>query len=366
MPVTDAGTDVLVEDIRRVLLELAKDSNLASLPVYDAAELARHNTETSKWVVVDGYVYDVTHFKHPGGNDKLFDNAGTDVSKLFYNIKHSPQAHKLLAKMLQGRFDKGSSAGSSAPASPAVPHARPREATSRTPPPPLAMDVPPNLHSLSDSAQRGGGRVGHDRPEHGADHWLTRIHAGSLPYHLPERRGETLWSTRRRGFLPSRDPIKECAHATATFQVLLELVHLMPTALAEGTFRSRVLAEEARFAPLAAAIADETSADVLERVHGLYGYIGKGFVHGIVGEDGAQVVPSFLAAGWYSVSAKLGRHPTIDYADCVLYNWERIDAGGPLTPENIRLLNRFTGLLDEEWFLKTHVIIESEGASGVD
>ena len=24
------------------------------------------------------------------------------------------------------------------------------------------------------------------------------------------------------------------------------------------------------------------------------------------------------------------------------------------------MLNRFTGLLDEEWFMKTHVIIESE------
>lgn len=26
----------------------------------------------------------------------------------------------------------------------------------------------------------------------------------------------------------------------------------------------------------------------------------------------------------------------------------------------VRILNRFTGLLDEEWFMKTHVIIESE------
>ena len=58
------------------------------------------------------------------------------------------------------------------------------------------------------------------------------------------------------------------------------------------------------------------------------------------------------------------RLPTIDYADCVLYNWERIDKQGPMTPENVRILNRFTGLLDEEWFLKTHVILESE-ASGV-
>ena len=44
---------------------------------------------------------------------------------------------------------------------------------------------------------------------------------------------------------------------------------------------------------------------------------------------------------------------------------ERVEENAPLTPENIRLLNRFTGLLDEEWFLKTHVIIESEAAGVV-
>ena len=49
----------------------------------------------------------------------------------------------------------------------------------------------------------------------------------------------------------------------------------------------------------------------------------------------------------------------------MLYNWERIDKDKPLLPSNIRILNRFTGLLDEEWFLKTHVIIESEAASVV-
>jgi indoleamine 2,3-dioxygenase len=87
---------------------------------------------------------------------------------------------------------------------------------------------------------------------------------------------------------------------------------------------------------------------VLERVHSLFGYVGKGYVHGSAAADGAQRVPAFLGRPWLCVSARLRRHPTIDYADCVLYNWERIDADGPMTPENVRLLNRFTGLLDEE------------------
>ena len=55
------------------------------------------------------------------------------------------------------------------------------------------------------------------------------------------------------------------------------------------------------------------------------------------------------------MSRRLERHPTIDYADCVTYNWERIDKQGPMTPENVRILNRFTGLLDEEWSQTTHL-----------
>ena len=71
--------------------------------------------------------------------------------------------------------------------------------------------------------------------------------------------------------------------------------------------------------------------------------------------DGAQRVPAFLGRPWLCVSARLRRHPTIDYADCVTYNWERIDKQGPMTPENVRILNRFTGLLDEEWSQTTHL-----------
>ncbi|CAE7921364.1 Ido1 [Symbiodinium necroappetens] len=51
----------------------------------------------------------------------------------------------------------------------------------------------------------------------------------------------------------------------------------------------------------------------------------------------------------------------LDYAGCVLNNWERLDPKGPIKPSNVRLLRRFTGLIDEEWFFKTHIIIESEG-----
>lgn len=43
----------------------------------------------------------------------------------------------------------------------------------------------------------------------------------------------------------------------------------------------------------------------------------------------------------------------------------QVDRTGPISMANVRLLNRFTGLVDEEWFFKTHIIIESEAAAVV-
>ena len=58
--------------------------------------------------------------------------------------------------------------------------------------------------------------------------------------------------------------------------------------------------------------------------------------------------PRIVTRPWICVSEKLGRRPMLDYAGCVLNNWERIDPERPLKPSNLRLLRRFTGLVDEE------------------
>lgn len=127
-------------------------------------------------------------------------------------------------------------------------------------------------------------------------------------------------------------------------------------------------------------------------------------------EPEAKVVPKFLSDGWLAVSARVGRQPTIDYANCVLFNFALLHPAGGVTPHTAansvsshllaadrRAASRRTmcesstaslardtglsrphrtatprstarvpvGLLDEEWFLKTHVIIESEAAGVV-
>ncbi|KAI1468212.1 FMN-dependent dehydrogenase-domain-containing protein [Daldinia caldariorum] len=65
----------------------------------DAAELAKHNTASSCWIVVDGKVYDVTPYleHHPGGAAILVKQGGTDATAEFRTI-HSPDVLEYLPK----------------------------------------------------------------------------------------------------------------------------------------------------------------------------------------------------------------------------------------------------------------------------
>ncbi|KAH7314904.1 hypothetical protein KP509_21G026600 [Ceratopteris richardii] len=61
------------------------------------AELKRHNTRESPWIVVHNSVYDCTNFlkDHPGGSDSILINAGTDCTEEFDAI-HSLKAKAML------------------------------------------------------------------------------------------------------------------------------------------------------------------------------------------------------------------------------------------------------------------------------
>ena len=54
-------------------------------------EIAMHRTRESLWVVLGGYVYNLTAFAalHPGGLDRLLEVAGRDASDAFAAAPHS-------------------------------------------------------------------------------------------------------------------------------------------------------------------------------------------------------------------------------------------------------------------------------------
>ena len=56
---------------------------------YTWEEIAKHNTEDSLWLVIDGKIYDVTEFsknEHPGGFEVMFEMAGKDATEEFNSI----------------------------------------------------------------------------------------------------------------------------------------------------------------------------------------------------------------------------------------------------------------------------------------
>lgn len=74
------------------------------LRLIDRAELAAHNTEASYWIAIDGMVYDVTNFKHPGGLHRIRLHAGTDATSAFQTVRHSSRAKKYMDNMRIGRL----------------------------------------------------------------------------------------------------------------------------------------------------------------------------------------------------------------------------------------------------------------------
>jgi cytochrome b involved in lipid metabolism len=73
---------------------------------YTKAEVAKHNTRTNGWLIINKKVYNVTSWisKHPGG-DVILAGLGKDATSMFNNkggTGHSAGAHKLLAKYYIG------------------------------------------------------------------------------------------------------------------------------------------------------------------------------------------------------------------------------------------------------------------------
>ncbi|KAJ3015378.1 hypothetical protein HKX48_004646 [Thoreauomyces humboldtii] len=69
-------------------------------------DVAKHNTEDSLWVIIDGVVYDLTRFAdfHPGGLSVLLDVAGQDATQEFYGLHRQSVLTRLGPKYEVGRI----------------------------------------------------------------------------------------------------------------------------------------------------------------------------------------------------------------------------------------------------------------------
>ncbi|CAL5202923.1 unnamed protein product [Lathyrus oleraceus] len=80
-------------------------TSTTSSKMFTISEVKKHNNSDSAWIIIDGHVYDCTHYlkDHPGGADSILINAGTDCTEEFQAI-HSDKAKKMLDDYLIGEL----------------------------------------------------------------------------------------------------------------------------------------------------------------------------------------------------------------------------------------------------------------------
>ncbi|KAJ7172059.1 Indoleamine 2,3-dioxygenase [Mycena filopes] len=102
---------------------------------------------------------------------------------------------------------------------------------------------------------------------------------------------------------------------------------------------------------------------LLQRAHLVLAWLVHYYVHSAppAAADVASVVPKSLAIPLVAVSRHLGIAPVLTFADTVLWNWELVDASLPVSLDNMRFVNLFSGTEDERNFYATSARAEFRG-----
>lgn len=69
-------------------------------------KVAKHDSASSCWMIIDSKIYDVTPFlsEHPGGEDILLDASGRDATREFEDVGHSDEARAQLSELFVGNL----------------------------------------------------------------------------------------------------------------------------------------------------------------------------------------------------------------------------------------------------------------------
>ncbi|XP_019954373.2 cytochrome b5 type B [Paralichthys olivaceus] len=67
-------------------------------------EIREHNMSSDTWLIIHDKVYDITSFleEHPGGEEVLLEQAGSDATESFEDVGHSTDAREMLEQYLVG------------------------------------------------------------------------------------------------------------------------------------------------------------------------------------------------------------------------------------------------------------------------
>ncbi len=89
-----------------------------------------------------------------------------------------------------------------------------------------------------------------------------------------------------------------------------------------------------------------------------YSFIVQAYVWGEA--QAPKTLPRNLAVPYCKLADKIGQFPLLPYTAYTLDNWGRFDRKGPITLENIYVIQKFLGGQDEHWFIMVHIEIEAK------
>uniref|UniRef100_A0A8K9V362 Cytochrome b5 type B n=1 Tax=Oncorhynchus mykiss TaxID=8022 RepID=A0A8K9V362_ONCMY len=84
----------------------AEETADSDVTYYTLEEVKTHNKRTDAWLIIHDKVYNITSFlaEHPGGEDVLMAQAGTDATVSFEDVGHSKDARAMLIKYYIGEL----------------------------------------------------------------------------------------------------------------------------------------------------------------------------------------------------------------------------------------------------------------------
>ncbi|XP_053179540.1 cytochrome b5 isoform X1 [Scomber japonicus] len=73
---------------------------------YTLEEIRVHNMNSDTWLIIHDKVYDITGFleEHPGGEEVLLEQGGTDATESFEDVGHSTDAREMLEQYYIGEL----------------------------------------------------------------------------------------------------------------------------------------------------------------------------------------------------------------------------------------------------------------------
>ncbi|XP_072321741.1 cytochrome b5 type B [Eucyclogobius newberryi] len=79
-------------------------SAVEDVKFYTLEDIRMHNLSNDTWLVIHDKVYNVTGFleEHPGGEEVLLEQAGSDATESFEDVGHSTDAREMLEQYYVG------------------------------------------------------------------------------------------------------------------------------------------------------------------------------------------------------------------------------------------------------------------------